>query len=108
MYFLKRLIFAVPLLIVISALAFLLVHLAPGGPFDRERAPASPEIERNLKAAYHLDEPLLKQYVRYFGLVWEKEPNGYWHHAPASFDVSYKYRNQRVSDIIAQALPVSM
>jgi oligopeptide transport system permease protein len=108
MYFLRRLIFAVPLLLVISALAFVLVHLAPGGPFDRERAPASPEIERNLKAAYHLDEPLWKQYLRYFGLVWQKDADGHWQHAPASFDVSYKYRNQRVSDIIAQALPVSM
>ena len=37
MYFFKRLAFSVPLLIFISALAFLLVHLAPGGPFDRER-----------------------------------------------------------------------
>jgi oligopeptide transport system permease protein len=46
MYFLKRLIFSIPLLLVISALAFALVHLAPGGPFDRERAPASPEIKR--------------------------------------------------------------
>ena len=108
MYFLRRLIFAVPLLLVISALAFALVHLAPGGPFDRERAPASPEIERNLKAAYHLDEPLWKQYFRYFGLVWEKDADGRWQHASASFDISYKYRNQRVSDIIAQALPVSM
>jgi len=108
MYFLRRILFAIPLLLVISALAFLLVHLAPGGPFDRERAPASPEIERNLKAAYHLDEPVWKQYLRYFGLVWEKDAGGNWHHAPASFDVSYKYRNQRVGDIIAQALPVSM
>jgi oligopeptide transport system permease protein len=108
MYFLKRIGFAIPLLIFISALAFLLVHLAPGGPFDRERAPASPEIERNLMATYHLDEPVWKQYLRYFGLVWEKDANGNWHHAPASFNVSYKYRNHRVSDIIAQGLPVSM
>jgi oligopeptide transport system permease protein len=61
-----------------------------------------------LKAAYHLDEPVWKQYLRYFGLVWEKDANGQWRHAPASFDVSYKYRNHRVSDIIAQGLPVSM
>jgi oligopeptide transport system permease protein len=107
-YFLKRIAFAIPLLLIISALAFVLVHLAPGGPFDRERVPASPEIERNLKAAYHLDEPVWKQYLRYFGLVWKKDANGNWQHAPASFDVSYKYRNHRVSDIIAQGLPVSM
>ena len=46
MYFLKRILFAIPLLLVISVIAFMLVHLVPGGPFDRERAPASPEIER--------------------------------------------------------------
>jgi oligopeptide transport system permease protein len=108
MYFIRRLIFAIPLLLVISALAFAMVHLVPGGPFDRERAPASPEIERNLNAAYHVDEPVWKQYLRYFGLVWKKTPDGHWQHEPASFDVSFKYRSHHVSDIIAQGLPVSM
>jgi oligopeptide transport system permease protein len=97
MFFLKRLAFAVPLLLVISALAFVLVRLAPGGPFDRERAPASPEIERNLKAKYHLDEPVWKQYCRYLGDL-----------ANGDFGVSLKYRNHTVNDIIAQSLPVSM
>jgi oligopeptide transport system permease protein len=108
MYFLKRLAFAIPLLLVISLLSFLLVHAAPGGPFDRERAPASPEIKRQIEAKYHLNEPLLKQYLRYLGLVWEQEPNGRWRRAPASWDVSLKYRNHSVSDIIKQAFPVSM
>src|SRR5208282_2182782 len=108
MYFVKRVIFAVPLLLVVSALAFVLVHLAPGGPFDRERVPASPEIERHLRALYHLDEPVWKQYLRYFGLIWEKDGRGNWHQAPASWDASTKYRNHNVSDIIAQGLPVSM
>jgi oligopeptide transport system permease protein len=97
MYFLKRLIFAVPLLLVISALAFALVHLAPGGPFDRERAPASPEIERQLNAKYHLDEPVWKQYLRYLGNL-----------AHGDLGPSLKYRNHTVNDIIALGLPVSM
>ncbi len=97
MYFLRRILFAVPLLLVISALAFGLVHVAPGGPFDRERRPASPEIERNLKAKYHLDEPVWKQYGRYLG--------GLLH---GDFGASLKYRNHSVSDIIAQGLPVSI
>jgi len=97
MYFVKRLIFAIPLLLVISALAFVLVRLAPGGPFDRERAPASPEIERHLKAKYHLDEPVWKQYFRYLGSL-----------AHGDFGPSLKYRNHTVNDIIAQGLPVSM
>ncbi|HEX3890270.1 MAG TPA: ABC transporter permease [Verrucomicrobiae bacterium] len=97
MYFLKRMAFAIPLLLIISALAFFLVHAAPGGPFDRERVPASPEIERNLKAKYHLDEPVWKQYLRYLGDL-----------SHGDFGVSLKYRNHTVNDIIAQGLPVSM
>ncbi|MFZ0827721.1 MAG: ABC transporter permease [Verrucomicrobiia bacterium] len=97
MYFAKRLIFAIPLLLIISALAFGLMHLAPGGPFDRERAPASPEIDRAINAKYHLDEPVWRQYLEYL--------NGLAH---GDFGVSLKYRNHTVSDIIAQGLPVSM
>jgi ABC-type dipeptide/oligopeptide/nickel transport system permease component len=108
MYFLRRLLFLGPLLLVISFVAFLLVHATPGGPFDRERRPASPEIERAVKAKFHLDEPVLKQYLRYIGLVWEKDANGHWHHAAASYDVSLRYRNHSVKDVIAQGFPVSM
>jgi oligopeptide transport system permease protein len=97
MYFLRRIAFAIPLLLLISLLAFVLVHLAPGGPFDSERKPASPEIERNIKAKYHLDEPIWKQYGRYL--------NDLLH---GDFGVSLKYRNHTVNDIIAQGLPVSM
>src|SRR5438105_2053969 len=108
MYFLKRVLMLVPLLLIISFLAFVLVHVAPGGPFDRERSPASPEIERALKAKYHLDEPVLKQYLRYLGLLWQKDENGHWRHLPPSFDLSLKYRNHSVTSIIAQGLPVSL
>jgi oligopeptide transport system permease protein len=97
MYFLRRILFAIPLLLVISALAFALVRLAPGGPFDRRRAPASPEIERHLLAEYHLDEPGWKQYLRFL--------NGLMH---GDFGPSLKYRNHSVNDIIAQGMPVSM
>ena len=97
MYFVRRIIFLIPLLLVISFLAFALVRAVPGGPFDRERKPASPEIERNLRAKYHLDEPLWQQYFRYLG--------GILH---GDFGPSLKYRNHSVSDIIGQGLPVSL
>lgn len=97
MYFLRRLLMLIPLLLVISFLAFVLVRLAPGGPFDRERKPASPEIERQLQAKYRLDQPIWKQYVAYLGDL-----------AHGDFGPSLKYRNHTVTDIIAQALPVSM
>jgi oligopeptide transport system permease protein len=96
MYFLKRIAYAVPLLLVISLLTFMLVRMAPGGPFDRERKPASPEIERQLKAKYHLDEPGWKQYFHFLNNL-----------AHGDLGPSLKYRNHTVNDIIAQALPVS-
>ena len=97
MYFLRRLAFLVPLLLIISLLAFVLVRIAPGGPFDRERQLASPDIERALKAKYHLDEPIWKQYLRYLGAL-----------SKGDFGPSLKYRNHTVNDIIAQGLPVSL
>jgi oligopeptide transport system permease protein len=97
MYFLRRLAMLLPLLLVISFLAFALVHVAPGGPFDRERQPVSPEIKRQIEARYHLDEPIWKQYLRYLGDL-----------AHGDFGPSLKYRSQNVNDIIAQGLPVSM
>jgi len=97
MYFVKRILFLIPLLLVISFLAFALVRAVPGGPFDRDRKPASPEIERNLRAKYHLDEPLWQQYLRYLG--------GILH---GDFGPSLKYRDHSVSDVIGQGLPVSL
>lgn len=97
MYFLKRLAFMVPLLLLISVLAFALLKAAPGGPFDRERAPAAPEIKRAIEAKYHLDEPWWRQYARYIGGVLQGD-----------FGPSFKYRNHTVTDIVAQGLPVSM
>lgn len=97
MYFAKRLLMVVPLLVVISFLAFMLVRVAPGGPFDRERKPASPEIERQLQAKYHLDEPKWNQYFRYLGDL-----------ARGDLGPSLKYRNHTVNDVIAQGLPISL
>ena len=96
MYFVRRALLLVPLLLLISFLAFILVRIAPGGPFDRERKPASPEIERQLQAKYHLDEPLVRQYARFMADL-----------ARGDLGVSLQYRNHTVNDIIRQALPVS-
>ena len=97
MYFIRRLFLLIPLLMFISLLAFMLVRVAPGGPFDRERKPASPEIEKRLQAKYHLDEPLWKQYLRYL--------NGIVH---GDFGPSLKQRNFSVTEIIGQGLPISL
>jgi oligopeptide transport system permease protein len=97
MYYLKRILALGPLLLVISFLAFALVRVAPGGPFDRERAPASPEVERALKEKYRLDQPLWKQYVLYLGDL-----------VRGDLGPSMKYRHHSVNDIIRQALPATL
>jgi len=97
MYFLKRLAFLVPLLLVISFLAFGLMRLAPGGPFDSQRTPASPEVEKALKAKYRLDQKIPVQYWFYLRDL-----------ARGDLGLSTKYRNHTVNDIVADALPVSL
>ena len=97
MYYLRRILFMIPLLLVISFLGFVLVKSLPGGPFDKERQPASPEIKRNLRAKYHLDDPKWKQYAHYLGGLMRGD-----------FGPSMKYRDHSVNDIIKQGLPVSM
>jgi len=95
-YAVKRILGAVPTLLVIVALAFFLIRLAPGGPFDRERA-LPPEIEENLRRAYHLDEPLTLQFARYLGGL-----------ARGDFGPSFQYRDYSVSELIWGGFPVSL
>jgi len=95
-YTLRRLLGAIPTLFLVIVLAFLLVHAAPGGPFDDERfLPA--EIEANIAAAYHLDEPLYRQFLRYLGGV-----------VRGDFGPSYSYRDYTVSELIGRSFPVSL
>ena len=92
-----------PVLLMVSFIGFVLIRSMPGGPFDSERKPASAEIERNLKAKFHLDEPLWKQYLRYLGVA-----GGSSGLVNGDLGPSLKYRNHTVNDIIKQCLPVSM
>lgn len=96
-YLLRRLAAMIPLLMVIGFVAFILARLAPGGPFDSARAAVSDEVQSALRARYHLDEPVWKQYLRFLGNL-----------ARGDLGPSLKYRHHTVNDILAQALPVSM
>lgn len=95
-YALLRLLGAIPTLLLVIVLAFLMVHSAPGGPFDDERVlPA--EIEANIAAAYQLDQPLPQQFQRYIsGLL------------RGDLGPSYRYRDLTVSDLIGAAFPLSL
>jgi len=94
-YSLRRLASAIPTLFLLITVAFFLIRIAPGGPFDSERA-LPPEIEANLAAKYHLDEPLVFQYARYL-----------WQIGRLDFGPSFHYRDWSVNDLILQGAPVS-
>jgi oligopeptide transport system permease protein len=92
---LRRLLGAIPTLFVIVTLAFFMMRVAPGGPFDSERR-LPPEVERNVKAAYNLDKPLTQQYLIYLGNL-----------AHGDLGPSYKNKDFTVAQLIATGLPVS-
>ncbi|HUR72307.1 MAG TPA: ABC transporter permease [Candidatus Limnocylindrales bacterium] len=93
---LKRLFHGLLVLWAVATLTFLLLRVAPGGPFDSERK-LPPEVIANLEAKYHLDEPVWLQYFRYLGAI-----------AQGDFGPSYKYLDRGVTEIIADTLPTSI
>ncbi len=95
-YTLSRLLGAIPTLLILIALAFFMIRVAPGGPFDTERA-LPPEIEANLRAAYHLDEPLYQQFARYLGGLMRGD-----------FGPSFQYKDFTVTELIGTGFPVSL
>lgn len=92
----RRLVTAVPALFIIVTATFFMMRLAPGGPFDEERA-LPPEIRKNIEAAYHLDEPLVQQYGRYLaGLL------------QGDFGPSYRQKDFTVNELLAAGAPASI
>jgi oligopeptide transport system permease protein len=95
-YVTRRILTSIPTLLVIVTVAFFMMRIAPGGPFDRERAlPA--EIEKNVLAAYNLDQPLVMQYANYL--------LGVLH---GDFGPSFKYRDFTVAELLWTGFPASL
>ncbi len=91
-----RLLGLIPTLLMLITVAFFLMRVAPGGPFDSEMlVPA--EIEANLNAKYHMDESLLQQYFRYLSQV-----------AVLDFGPSIQYKDWTVNELIGQGMRVSL
>ena len=95
-YLLRRLVFALVTLWAVASVAFFLVRATPGGPFDGERRMPA-EVEANLRAAYHLDEPLLDQYARYLAML-----------AQGDLGPSFRQKDFSVNELVAAGLPVSL
>jgi oligopeptide transport system permease protein len=111
----RRLLEAIPVMWIVITGTFFMQRFVPGGPFTAERA-VTPEVQHNLDAYYHLDDPLWKQYTDY---LWDLTPKAFHPLAlkdgldlKAAFGVdfrpSFKYPNRTVNEIIADKLPVSL
>lgn len=92
----RRLLQAIPTLWVVATATFILLRLAPGGPFDDEK-PVPPEVKAQIEAHYGLDQPLLVQYLHFFGNLLRGD-----------LGPSYKYPGWDVQEIILQSFPVSL
>jgi oligopeptide transport system permease protein len=111
----RRLLEAIPVMFIIITGTFFMQRFVPGGPFTAEKA-VTPEVQRNLDAYYHLDDPLWKQYRDY---LWDLTPKSFHPLAlregldlKAAFGIdfrpSFKYPNRTVNEIIADKLPASL
>jgi oligopeptide transport system permease protein len=95
-YILRRLAGFLPVLFIIISLSFFMMRLAPGGPFDQERA-LPDQVRANIEARYHLEEPLWRQYLRYVGEV-----------ARGDLGPSFRYPDRSVNELLALGFPVSL
>jgi oligopeptide transport system permease protein len=96
-FVLKRLAIAVPTILILIVLSFMLMFAAPGGPFNSER-PLPPQVLANLEARYGLDQPYWKQMYDYVVNVVTR----------FDFGPSFQYRDRTVTDVIMQGFPVTL
>lgn len=95
-YAVRRLLGAIPTVLLIVTIAFFMIRVAPGGPFSLER-PLPERIMQNLLALYNLDKPLGVQYLLYLQNL-----------AQGNLGPSFFYPGRTVADVILAGLPISL
>lgn len=94
-FIIRRVLWLIPVLLFVSLITFTLMHLTPGGPWDKEK-PVSAQAVANLNARYHLDQPAWEQYLLYMAGVLHGD-----------LGPSYTYQDRSVTQIILQGLPTT-
>src|SRR6266480_3938080 len=97
LYLFGRLTGIIIVFIIVSVLAFVLMHSVPGGPFDEEKAPLPPAAKANILKKYGLDRPLYEQYLRYMGSA-----------VQGDFGISFQSPTETVQQLIGRTWPISM
>jgi peptide/nickel transport system permease protein len=96
-YLIRRIIGLIIVFLIVSILAFLLMHSVPGGPFDEEKSPLPPAGKANILRKYGLDKPLYEQYLRYMGSALQGD-----------FGISFQSPTETVIQLIGRTWPTSM
>lgn len=94
-FIIRRLAVAVPTILALITVSFVLMHAAPGGPFTNERNVPEAVME-NIEAKYNLDKPLWQQYFTYVGNV-----------AQGDLGPSFRYKDFTVNELIESSFPRS-
>ena len=94
-FIVSRLLQAIPVLLVVITVTFFLIRMAPGGPFDSEKA-VIPEVKAALEAQYRLNLTLFEQYTAYLGDL-----------SHGDLGPSFKYPGRSVNELIEAGFPVT-
>lgn len=81
---------------IVSVVIFLLMHAIPGGPYNEDKVPLSPEAKANYLRKYGLDRPLMEQYLLYMSNALRGD-----------FGVPFQSPTETVTSLIARTWPVS-
>jgi oligopeptide transport system permease protein len=95
-FIVRRILWLLPVLFVVSLITFTLMHAVPGGPWASEK-PLNAAVVARLNALYHLNDPVWKQYLDWItGML------------RFDFGPSYQYRNRGVNDILGDGWPITV
>jgi oligopeptide transport system permease protein len=94
-FIIRRILWLVPVLLFVSLITFTMMHITPGGPWDKDK-PVSPQAQANLNAKYNLDKPAWQQYLLWMGGVLHGD-----------LGPSYTYQDRSVTNIILEGLPTT-
>jgi oligopeptide transport system permease protein len=94
-FIIRRIMWLIPILVFVSLITFTLMHVTPGGPWDKDK-PVSAQVAANLNAKYNLDKPAWQQYVLYMSNA-----------VRGDLGPSFTYQDRSVTQIILGGLPTT-
>ncbi|MEZ4814999.1 MAG: ABC transporter permease subunit [Bdellovibrionota bacterium] len=92
-YTIKRFLEAIPVMLIVITLTFVMMKTAPGGPFSKEKKVPDAVLEA-LNQRYRLDQPL---YIQYFDTLKNT--------VKGDFGPSFRYAGRTVNEMILEGLP---